>query len=543
MVERCTQVTLKGELMVRIQRALISVSDKQGIVEFARGLTDLGVEITSTGGTYAALSEAKIAVTAVQEITGFPECLGGRVKTLHPAVHAGILAKRDMPAHLEELQSLGIKPIDLVVVNLYPFAATVAKPGVTMAEALENIDIGGPTMIRAAAKNFPGVAVVVNPQRYPQVLRLLQDGEGTLPESIRQELALEAFGHTAQYDALIYSYLAQDAAQANRPLGTDVYPDTSFPDLGFIPMALQQVLRYGENPHQRAAFYRDIYPPADSLCQAEQLHGKELSFNNINDGAAAVEMAKVFSEPAVVAIKHANPCGWAIADHLSEAFRKAYEGDPVSIFGGIIACNRAVDAPTAEQMAEVFLEVVIAPDFTDDALKILQQKKNLRLLRLPALAHPQIDGWWDWKRVKGGWLVQEADTAADMREEWQVVTTTAPDGNAWADLEFGWKTVKYVKSNAIVVAEDGMTLGVGAGQMNRVEAAAIALKQAKGKAKGAILASDAFFPFDDVVKLAAKYGIRAVIQPGGSIRDEDSITAANAAGIAMVFTGRRHFRH
>jgi phosphoribosylaminoimidazolecarboxamide formyltransferase/IMP cyclohydrolase len=542
MVEDC-EIILKGELTVRIRRALISVSDKQGIVEFARGLTDLGVEILSTGGTYAALNEAKVPVTAVQDITDFPECLGGRVKTLHPAVHAGILARRDVPTHLKELDSLGIRPIDLVVVNLYPFAATVAKPGVTIAEALENIDIGGPTMIRAAAKNFPGVAVVVNPERYPQVLKLLQDGGGALPENVRQELALEAFGHTAQYDAVIYGYLAQVTGQANRPLGTDMPSETSFPEEGFIPMLLQQPLRYGENPHQQAAFYRDIYPPADSLCQAEQLHGKELSFNNINDGAAAVEMAKVFLEPAVVAIKHANPCGWAVADDLAEAFRKAYEGDPVSIFGGIIACNRPVDGPTAEQMAEIFLEVIIAPDFTDEALDILQKKKNLRLLRLPALANPSTGGWWDWKRVKGGWLVQEADTAADAKDEWQVVTSTALDEGDWADLEFGWKTVKYVKSNAIVVAKDGMTLGVGAGQMNRVEAAAIALKQAKEKAQGAILASDAFFPFDDVVKLAAQYGIRAIIQPGGSIRDKDSITAANEAGIAMIFTGRRHFRH
>ena len=528
---------------MRIHRALISVSDKQGIEDFSRGLADLGVEIISTGGTHAALTKAGIPVTAIQDITNFPECLAGRVKTLHPTVHAGILARRDIPAHLEELQAMGIKPIDLVVVNLYPFAATAARPDVTLAEALENIDIGGPTMIRAAAKNFPGVAVVVNPERYPQILKVLQAGEGTLSESVRRELALEAFGHTAQYDAVIYSYLAREAGQANRPLGTDAPVDTVFPGQGFTPVLLHQHLRYGENPHQRAAFYGDIYPPADSLCQAEQLHGKELSFNNINDGAAAVEMAKVFAEPAVVAIKHANPCGWAVADSLAEAFQKAYEGDPVSIFGGIIACNRPVDVLTAREMTEIFLEVIIAPDFESDALEILQQKKNLRLLRLPALANPPKDSWWDWKRVKGGWLVQEADTAEDVRDEWEVVTTTAPEEAAWTDLQFGWKVVKYVKSNAIVVAKDGMTLGVGAGQMNRVEAARIALKQAKDKAKGAIIASDAFFPFDDVVKLAAEYGISAIIQPGGSIRDKDSITAANEAGIAMVFTGRRHFRH
>lgn len=528
---------------MRIRRALISVSNKKGVEEFARGLAELGVEIISTGGTYAAISKAGVPAKTVEDVTGFSECLEGRVKTLHPAVHAGILAKRGMPKHMEELQALGIEPIDLIVVNLYPFAATVAKPEATLAEALENIDIGGPTMIRAAAKNFPHVVVVVNPERYPQVLRLLRDGDGTLPKDVCQELAVEAFGHTAQYDSVIYSYLLQESAAPNRPLGTDAPRDVVFPGQGFIPVTLQQELRYGENPHQQAAFYRDVYPPSDSLCLAEQLHGKELSFNNINDGAAAVEMAKVFAEPALVAIKHANPCGWAVADSLSEAFRKAYEGDPVSIFGGIIACNRAVDGPTAKQMAEIFLEVIIAPDFTPDALQILQQKRNLRLLKLPALANPQRDSWWDWKRVKGGWLVQEADTVVDEKTEWQVVTSVSPEESAWADLEFGWQTVKYVKSNAIVVAKDGMTLGVGAGQMNRVEAAAIALGQAKEKAKGAILASDAFFPFDDVVKLAAKYGIRAIVQPGGSIRDEDSIKAANEAGIAMVFTGRRHFRH
>jgi phosphoribosylaminoimidazolecarboxamide formyltransferase/IMP cyclohydrolase len=528
---------------VQIQRALISVSDKQGIIDFAKGLAELGVELISTGGTHKALSEAGIQVAAVQDITGFPECLGGRVKTLHPSIHGGILARRDQPSHLEELRTLGIKPIDLVVVNLYPFAATVAKPEVTLEEALENIDIGGPTMIRAAAKNFPGVAVVVNPRRYPEILRLLGEGKGTLPLSFCQELAVEAFAHTAKYDSVIYSYLTKVTAKVDRPLGTDEPEDVVFSNQGFLPMILHQELRYGENPHQKAAFYRDIYPPADSLCRAEQLHGKELSFNNINDGAAAVEMAKVFTEPAVVAIKHANPCGWAVADTLAEAFQKAYAGDPVSIFGGIIACNRPVDEPCARQMAEIFLEVIIAPDFTDEALKILQQKKNLRLLRLEALANPPKGNWWDWKRVKGGWLVQEADTAEDKRDQWQVVTSKAPQKMTWQDLEFGWKTVKYVKSNAIVVAKDGMTLGVGAGQMNRVEAAAIALKQAKSHAKGAILASDAFFPFDDVVKLAAEYGISAIIQPGGSIRDEDSITAANEAGIAMVFTGRRHFRH
>ena len=528
---------------MQIKRALISVSDKKGIVEFARGLTKLGVEIISTGGTYAALDEAGVPVVAVQDITGFPECLGGRVKTLHPSIHGGILAKRDNQVHLDELKELGIQPIDLVVVNLYPFAQTVAKPGVTLGEALENIDIGGPTLIRAAAKNFPQVAVIVSPERYAEVLKLLQENNGMLPEQVRRNLALEAFGHTAQYDTIIYGYLAKTGGQINGPLGTDVAKGDGFPRQGFLAMTLQQNLRYGENPHQQAAFYRDQYPPADALCQAEQLHGKELSFNNINDGAAAVEMAKVFAEPAVVAIKHANPCGWAIADTLVEAYQKAYEGDPVSIFGGIIACNRPVDAATARKMSEIFLEVIIAPDFDQDALAILQEKKNLRLLRLPGLANPVRDSWWDWKRVRGGWLVQEADTLQDDKSAWQVVTETKPAKELWNDLEFGWQIVKFVKSNAIAVARNGMSLGIGAGQMNRIEAASIALKQAKDKAKGAILASDAFFPFDDVVKLAAEYGIAAIIQPGGSIRDKDSIVACNEAGIAMIFTGRRHFRH
>ena len=528
---------------MRIKRALISVSDKQGIVEFARGLSKLGVEIISTGGTHATLEKAGIPVLPVQDITDFPECLGGRVKTLHPFVHGGILARRDVPAHLDELKNLGIGLIDLVVVNLYPFAETVAKENVSLIDALENIDIGGPTMIRAAAKNFPGVAVIVNPKRYPEILELLQEGAGSLPEAVRRELALEAFGHTAQYDAVIHSYLAQEAGQGNRALGSDASSSTVFPLQGFVPMVLQQELRYGENPHQRAAFYRDIYPPYDALCKATQLHGKELSFNNINDGAAAVEMAKVFSEPAVVAIKHANPCGWAIADTLAEAYQKAYDGDPVSIFGGIIACNRPVDGATAAKMAKIFLEVIIAPDFEPEALAILQEKKNLRLLQLPGLASPERDGWWDFKRVKGGWLIQEADTVADDEASWKVVTETEPPEALRADLRFGWQVVKFVKSNAIAIAKGGMSLGIGAGQMNRVEAASIALKQAGEGAKGAILASDAFFPFDDVVKVATKYGIAAIIQPGGSIRDKDSIAACNEAGIAMIFTGRRHFRH
>ena len=337
---------------MRIQRALLSVSDKQGIVEFAQGLVDMGVEIISTGGTFAALRNVGIDVIPMQDVTSFPPLLGGRVKTLHPAVHGGILARRDVPEQMEELQSLGIQPIDLVVVNLYPFAAAVAKEGATLGDALENIDIGGPTMIRAAAKNFPSVAVVVNPRRYPEILKALQDGGGNLSLELRRELALEAFGHTAQYDSLIYSYLARESGLLDMALGSD-QPGEVFPVQGFLPMVKQQELRYGENPHQKAAFYRDIYPPADSLCQAEQLHGKELSFNNINDAAAAVEMAKVFAQPAVVAVKHANPCGWAVGSTLTEAYRKAYEGDPVSIFGGIVACRRPVDGETARLMADL----------------------------------------------------------------------------------------------------------------------------------------------------------------------------------------------
>lgn len=528
---------------MQIRRALISVSDKRGLLEFARGLHDLGVEIISTGGTYQQLQEGGIPAIPVSRVTGFPECLDGRVKTLHPAIHGGILARRDLPRHTQQLQELGIKPIDMVVVNLYPFAATIAKAGVTLAEAIENIDIGGPTLLRAAAKNFAAVAVIVNPDRYEEILDLMRKNNGSLPEDIRRELAVEAFGHTAQYDALIHTYLAGRTNKPARPLGSDAAPVVTFPSQGVISLTLQQGLRYGENPHQQAAFYRDVNPPADSLARAEQLHGKALSFNNINDAAAAVAMAQEFSQPTAVAVKHANPCGWGIAETLAEAFRKAYEGDPVSIFGGIIACNRPVDLATAEQMSKIFLEVIIAPGYEPEALELLRGKKNLRLLRLPALTGGGQEPWWDWKRVKGGWLVQEADTAADAPEKWRVVTAVQPDESTWADLTFGWKVVKHVKSNAIVVAKGGMSLGVGAGQMSRVRAAEIALRQAADKARGAILASDAFFPFDDVVKLAAEYGIKAIVQPGGSIRDEDSITAANERGIAMVFTGRRHFRH
>ncbi|NLK08297.1 MAG: bifunctional phosphoribosylaminoimidazolecarboxamide formyltransferase/IMP cyclohydrolase [Firmicutes bacterium] len=530
-----------------VKRALISVSNKDGIVEFASGLVELGVEIISTGGTLKALREGGIDACAVSDITGFPECLDGRVKTLHPHIHAAVLARRDRLTHMDELRQLGIKPIDLVVVNLYPFQQTAARADTSLQEALDNIDIGGPTMIRAAAKNYIDVAVVVDPLRYRGLLKELKVNNGCLSLEVRRDLAVEAFNHTAQYDAVIQSYLAHTAGGNNQPLdghsAGDTERDAVFSNGGFVPMILHQKLRYGENPHQRAAFYREPYPGEDTLAMAKQLHGKELSFNNINDGAAALEMVKMLEEPAVVAIKHANPCGWAIANTLADAYQKAYDGDPVSIFGGIVACNRSIDVETAGLMSKTFLEVIIAPGFDEEALAILRQKKNLRLLELPGLIPAVKDKWWDFKRIKGGWLVQEVDPMTDDKDNWRVVTTAQPTNTMLADLTFGWQVVKFVKSNAIVIAKDGMTLGVGAGQMNRVEAASIALKQAGEKAKGAILASDAFFPFDDVVKLAAEYNIAAIIQPGGSIRDEDSVTACDEAGIAMIFTGRRHFRH
>jgi len=503
------------------KRALLSVSDKTGIVELADQLVKLGYELLSTGGTAKILKENQIEVTPVSQITGFPEILEGRVKTLHPKIHGGILAKRTSE-HLLELEAQKIAPVDLVVVNLYPFAATISKEGVTLEEAIENIDIGGPTMVRAAAKNHQYVTVVVNPARYGEVLaELRQKGEVSL--ELRQKLAVEAFRHTAQYDVLISQYLAATLT------------DASFPEVFLLQGEKVQDLRYGENPHQQAAFYRTNY---EGLGALQQLQGKELSFNNLIDLNAAWSLVKEFAEPACTIIKHTNPCGVAVASNSREAYQKALSADPVSAFGGIVAFNQEVDKETAEDLADIFLEVIVAPSFAKEALAILAQKPKVRVLKISNMEEKNT---LDLKMVSGGFLVQSKDEQDS--EEWNWVTEKQGDAEMIADLRFAWKVVKHVKSNAIVCVKNGVTVGVGPGQTNRVGAAQIALAQAGEKAKGSILASDAFFPFRDTVDLAAKYGVRAIIQPGGSIKDEESIEACNQHGIAMVFTGVRHFKH
>jgi len=501
------------------------------LVELGRGLVRHGVELISTGGTHAALKEAGLPVTYVSEVTGFPEILDGRVKTLHPAIHAGILARRDDPHHLAQLASAGLKPIDLVVVSLYPFAATVAKPGVTLEEAIENIDIGGPSLIRAAAKNHSGVVVLVDPAAYPALLEEMEAHGGKVSPAFARARAVEAFAHTAAYDAAIHRYLAGVGGEA-------------FPELLELRFEKVMDLRYGENPHQRAAFYRDPGFRGFGVSEAEKLQGKELSFNNISDADTAMHLAAEFDLPAVVAVKHANPCGVGTGPDLPTAFRKAYEADPVSIFGGIVAVNRELDGETARALAELFLEIVIAPSFSEEARAVLAAKKNLRLLRLPFPAPGSLpaDGL-DLRRVAGGLLVQDRDLADYRPEDLVVKTKRAPTEAELHDLAMAWKVVKYVKSNAIVLWRDGGTVGIGAGQMNRVGAAKIAIAQAGEKAKGAVLASDAFFPMPDTVEEAARAGVTAIIQPGGSIRDEEIIRVANRHHLAMVFTGRRHFRH
>lgn len=511
-----------------IKRALISVSDKTGVVELSRELHEMGVEIVSTGGTSKLLQDSGIPVIGISEVTGFPEVLDGRVKTLHPMIHSGLLAIRDNAEHKAVLNEFNITPIDLVVVNLYPFKETISKPDVAFEDAIENIDIGGPSMLRSAAKNHAFVTVVVDASDYPEVLSQLNQ-QGQVDDATRKLLATKVFRHTAAYDTLIASYLNE---QVGEPL----------PNPLTVTFEKVQDLRYGENPHQRAAFYREPFSSRGNIATAEQLHGKELSYNNINDADAALTIVKEFSEPAVVAVKHANPCGVGIGHTIEEAYRKAYESDPVSIFGGIIAANRVIDASTALLMKEIFLEIIMAPDFTEEALTILKEKKNLRLLKLGEVQGAERT-YFTLKTVEGGVLVQENDTSSLTESELQVVTDRTPSDEEMKQLLFAWKVVKHVKSNAILLAKDNRTIGVGAGQMNRVGAAKIAIEQAGEQAKGGVLASDAFFPMPDTVEVAAAAGITAIIQPGGSIRDEDSIRAANEKGIAMVFTGVRHFKH
>ncbi|MBX0316741.1 bifunctional phosphoribosylaminoimidazolecarboxamide formyltransferase/IMP cyclohydrolase [Planococcus glaciei] len=509
------------------KRALLSVSDKSGILEFAQELEKMDYEILSTGGTKRFLEENGVSITAVDEITKFPEILGGRVKTLHPLVHGGLLAKHDDAQHQSEMAENGISPIDIVCVNLYPFRETISKPDVTVEDAIENIDIGGPTMLRSAAKNHAYVTVIVDSEDYAIVTSELRDQNATTPET-RRRLAAKVFRHTAAYDSYISNYL------------TDLTGE-EYPDQLTLTYELQQPLRYGENPHQKAAFYRSPLGSDFSIASAEQLHGKELSYNNIQDANAALQIIKEFKMPAAVAVKHMNPCGVGTGETISAAFAKAYEADSTSIFGGIVALNSEVDAETAKQLAGIFLEIIIAPAFSKEALEILTQKKNIRLLTI--LFDGTKQDKWNTVTVEGGLLVQQPDTFGYEDAEIQVATERQPTDAELEALKLGWSVVKHVKSNAIVVSNSDMTVGIGAGQMNRVGSAKIALEQAGEKAAGAIMASDAFFPMSDTVEAAAKAGIKAIIQPGGSKKDQESIDMANAHGIAMVFTGVRHFKH
>jgi phosphoribosylaminoimidazolecarboxamide formyltransferase / IMP cyclohydrolase len=509
------------------KRALISVSDKQGVTTFAKQLIEQGFEIISTGGTKKALEESGVPVIGVSDVTGFPEILEGRVKTLNPMIHGGLLAKFDEPAHKAQLEEHHIQPIQLVCVNLYPFQQTIANPEVTVENAIENIDIGGPAMLRASAKNHEYVTVVVDPEDYETVLSQLK-ASGNVEKETRRKLAAKVFRHTAAYDALIADYM------------TNLVNEET-PEKLTVTYERKQSLRYGENPHQQAAFYRKPLGSEFSIANAEQLHGKELSYNNINDADAALQIVKEFTEPAAVAVKHMNPCGVGSGTTIYDAFSKAFAADPVSIFGGIIAFNREVNEETARKLYEIFLEIIIAPAFTKEALAILTGKKNLRLLTIPF----QTGGKEEVRltSIEGGLLVQQYDQYTLDHANISVPTKREPSEEEWKALKLGWKVVKHVKSNAIVVNNADMTIGIGAGQMNRVGAAKIAIEQAGEKTVGAVMASDAFFPMDDTVEAAAKAGITAIIQPGGSVRDEDSIKKADEYGIAMVFTGVRHFKH
>ena len=508
-------------------RALISVSDKTGVADFAAALSRLGWDIIATGGTQRLLEQEGIKTVGISEVTGFPEICDGRVKTLHPKVHGGLLARRDLPSHQEALRENGIGYIDLVCVNLYPFAATIAKEGVTMEEAVENIDIGGPSMLRSAAKNWRDVTVVCDPGDYALVLDEI-GRSGNTEAATRLTLSAKAYTHTAQYDTMIARYMRAQAGLQEKL---------------FLEFDLKQSLRYGENPHQKADFYAALQPQPYSLAFARQLQGKEMSYNNIQDANAALNIVRDFPEPFCVALKHMNPCGAAVGTTVEEAWQAAYEADTVSIYGGIVAVNRELTAEVAKGMKPIFLEIVIAPSFTPDALEILASKKNLRLLQVDMTASGEAP--LQYVGVNGGLLVQQLDVAAETMTDSMCVTKAKPSEAQMQDLDFGWRIVKHVKSNAIVVVSGGHTVGVGAGQMNRVGSAEIALKQAQaaGFTQNLVLASDGFLPFGDTVELAARYGVTAIVQPGGSIRDEESVAKADELGIAMLFTGIRHFKH
>lgn len=510
-----------------MKRALVSVSDKSGLVDFVKGLRELGYEIISTGGTKKTLDAAGILTVSISGITGFPEIMDGRVKTLHPKVHGALLGVRDNESHMAQLKELGIDLIDLVCVNLYPFKETVQKPGVTHAEVIENIDIGGPSMLRSAAKNYQSIPVICDPADYDTVLRELRE-QGDTCANTREYLAAKVFRHTARYDAMIAEYLTNRTGE-------------KYPESFTITYDKVQDLRYGENPHQSAAFYQNMNPQY-SLANAAQLHGKELSYNNIQDGNAAIEILKDFAgQPAAVGVKHMNPCGVGIGKTIEEAWDKAYEADPVSIFGGIVALNEPVEAALAEKLSKIFLEIIIAPDFSEEAFAILSKKKNIRLMKLDTALEPNAK--YKVTNVMDGLLVQDIDDKQITADDLRCVTNRKPSAEEIEQLLFAWKVVKHVKSNAIVLVKDNMTIGVGAGQMNRVGAAKIAIEQAGEKAKGSVLSSDAFFPMPDTVEEAVKAGVTAIVQPGGSIKDQLSIDVCNEYGIAMVYTGVRHFKH
>lgn len=519
----------------KVSRALISVSDKNGVVDFARALNALGVELLSTGGTFRLLQENNIAVTEVSDYTGFPEMMDGRVKTLHPKVHGGILGRRGTDDAV--MAEHAIKPIDMVIVNLYPFAATVADPDCTLPNAIENIDIGGPTMVRSAAKNHKDVAIVVNSSDYATVLEEMQANEGQLDYSTRYALMVKAFEHTAGYDGMIANHFGARDTDNN---------ERDFSDTFNVQYFKTQEMRYGENPHQKAAFYTEANPTEASVATAKQLQGKELSFNNIADTDAALECVKQFDQPACVIVKHANPCGVSVGVDIGTAYNLAFATDPESAFGGIIAFNRELDAKTAEAICEKqFVEVIIAPAVSADALAVVATKKNVRLLECGTWGNQRPQDF-DYKRVNGGLLIQDRDNGMIIEQDLKVVSKRVPTDTEMTDMLFAWKVAKMVKSNAIIYAKNNQTIGVGAGQMSRINSARIAgikAEHAGLEVVGAVMASDAFFPFRDGIDNAGKAGISCIIQPGGSMRDDEVIAAANEHGMAMVFTGMRHFRH
>ncbi len=519
--------------MISIKRALISVSDKSGLDSFVKTLRSAGVEIISTGGTAKKIEELGIPVVRLAEFTGSEEMMDGRVKTLHPKIHAGLLAVRDNPQHLQEVKKHDIKFIDMAVVNLYPFEKIVSSPSTDKSSAIENIDIGGPSMLRSAAKNFESVVAVSDPAQYPQIISEFKKNNGRISKQLSAELAVQVFNRTSGYDKTICTYLKSKLAEDSTP----PYP-------GRITLSLEKVrnLRYGENPHQKAALYRDLNDPRRNLLNAKQLHGKELSFNNINDCNAAMNILAEFSEPAAVVIKHTNPCGMAVSDNVTEAFKRAWAGDPLSAFGSVIGLNRKINAESAQAIMNAgFVEAIIANGFEPESIQIFKQKKNLRLLEVDL--SPESGCFKEYKNVAGGMLVQDCDCRQISKQGLKSVTKNKPSSQAIESLLFAWKICKHVKSNAIVLARDKQIVGIGAGQMSRVDSVIIACRKAEDRTQGAVLASDAFFPHPDAIEQADKAGITSIIQPGGSVRDNDIIDSCNQHGISMCFTGIRHFKH